>query len=182
MLNTLRHWGAGFSRIPQVLDMHSDQLSPSTLTKQILLLQSFYYVTAVIACYAVSVLQGLEFSWDWIFHWQNVTLDNSLGVYLIVMWLFDSFMCVLFMTFIVGRSKLAWDFALTVHLIDLAMVSFYSHGIPLSFIWWCVQVSSGLILVSLGTWTSRWRELRDTFFEGLNDAELGQSHELREMH
>jgi ABC-type nickel/cobalt efflux system permease component RcnA len=118
---------------------------------------------------------------DWIFGWKYITLENSLGVYLIAMWLFDSFLCVVFMTLIVGRSKLAWDFALTIQLIDLVVVSLYSHGIPMSWVWWALQMGSGLILISLGTWTSRWRELRDTFFEGLNDAELGQSHEMRDM-
>lgn len=164
-----------------MLDLHSDQLSPSTLLKQIVLLQCFYYVTAIVLCYAVALLQGLEFSLGWIFDWQYVTLENSLGVYLIAMWLFDSFVCVVFMTLIVGRSKLAWDFALTILLINLVIVSVYARAIPQSFIWWIVQIGSGIVLVSLGTWTSRWRELRDTFFDGLNDAELGQSHEMQNM-
>ncbi len=30
-------------------------------------------------------------------------------------------------------------------------------------------------MVGLGTWTTRWKELRETFFDGLVDTELGQS-------
>lgn len=114
-----------------------------------------------------------------------MTLDNSLGLTIIGMWLFDSLLCVVFMTVIVGRSKLAWDFAVTIHAINLVVVWCYSGQFPKSFIWWSVQVGSSIVLVSLGTWSTRWKELRETFFEGIVDAEMGNGGNGRsaiEMH
>lgn len=158
-----------------------DQSSPWTLAKQIIILQVFYYATAIVLCYLLALLWGIDFLFEWVFNWKHIHINNTFGVYLIGMWLFDSFLCVVFMTIIVGRSKLAWDFALTLKFIDLVVVCIYSSSFPSSIAWWLLQIGSAIILVSLGTWTSRWAELRDTFFTGLNDAELGQSHEMRNL-
>ncbi|VEU22601.1 DEKNAAC103712 [Brettanomyces naardenensis] len=78
---------------------------------------------------------------------------------------------------VIGRSKLAWDFAVTVHVINLFCAWMY-EGFPKNLSWWALQVMSSLIMVSLGTYTTRWKELRDTFFDGLIDAELGQSNAM----
>ncbi|ONH69229.1 Protein SYS1 [Cyberlindnera fabianii] len=177
-MNTVRNFAAGFTRLPHYTEFAfktADQLAPATILKQIVMLQCFYYATAIIACYLVAWLQGFVWEWAWVFSWEPVTLENSVGFALITMWLCDAFVCVLFMTIIVGRSKLAWDFALTIHAVNLLVVWAYSGKFPNTLIWWAVQGASSLILVSLGTYTSRWRELRDTFFEGLADAEMGQA-------
>lgn len=78
-----------------------------------------------------------------------------------------------FLTVIVGRSKLAWDFAITIHAINFIVVFLYTRKFP-SFSWFFLQILSSLILIFLGTWTTRWRELRDTFFEGLVDPNEGE--------
>jgi hypothetical protein len=45
----------------------------------------------------------------------------------------------------------------------------------LSILWWCLQVLSGVLLVVLSTYLTRWKELRTTFFENMLDQqELGQ--------
>lgn len=191
-MNTLRQAAAGlqrfqgYVRVPELSEFSSqDSLAPSKITIQIFLLQSFYYITASIFSFSLAWLLGLEFSFDWVFSWTLVSLDNTLGWTMIGMWLFDSLLCVIFMTVIVGRSKLAWDFALTIHAINLIVVWLYSGLFPTSFTWWTVQVASSIILVSLGTWSTRWKELRDTFFEGIVDVEVGTDNTQRtaiEMH
>lgn len=104
----------------------------------------------------------------WLFTWDYVNYTNTLGLSLSMLWLLDALICVIFLTVIVGRSKLAWDFAVTIHAINLIVVLMNTHSLP-SFSWFFLQVLSSLILVFLGTWTTRWKELRDTFFEGLVD-------------
>ncbi|OWB56866.1 hypothetical protein B5S28_g2781 [[Candida] boidinii] len=74
-----------------------------------------------------------------------------------------------------GESKLAWDFAVTVHLFNLVFCWFYTGRFPTNLWWWFLQIASCLLMVGLGTYTTRWRELRDTFFEGLVDPEMGNS-------
>lgn len=184
-MNNLRHALSGLQRFQGYLKLpnlseitsqdssSSSSSSPSKLTIQIILLQCFYYITATVLSFSIAWILGLDFNFGWVFNWDLVSLDNSLGLTIIGMWLFDSLLCVLFMTIIVGRSKLAWDFAITIHAINLIVVWIYSGEFPRSFVWWSVQVGSCLILVSLGTWSTRWKELRETFFEGIVDVEMG---------
>lgn len=163
----------------------TDVTNPSKLFFQIIVLQCFYYFSALVIFYLVASLDGYDFKWDWIFLWEIVSLDNALGLILFVLWLFDSLLCVLFVTIIVGRSKLAWDFAVTVHIINLIVVWVYSKRFPTSILWWCLQVLSGVLLVTLSTYSTRWKELRTSFFDNMLDrqerGEAGPEIELNEL-
>lgn len=153
----------------------TDISSPSKLLVQIILLQCFYYLSALVIFYMVASLNGYDFKIDWVFSWELVSSENALGLILFVLWLFDSLLCVLFVTVIVGRSKLAWDFAVTVHIINLIVVWLYTDKFPTSVLWWCLQILSGVLLVTLSTYSTRWKELRTTFFDNMLDQqELGE--------
>jgi len=153
----------------------TDITHPSRLFFQIVVLQCFYYLTAIVLFFGVGWLNGYDFKFDWVFLWEMVTSDNALGLTLFCLWLFDSLLCVLFVTIIVGRSKLAWDFAITVHIVNLLVVWIYTSKFPISILWWCLQILSGVLLVVLSTYLTRWKELRTTFFENMLDQqELGQ--------
>ncbi|RLV89677.1 Protein SYS1 [Spathaspora sp. JA1] len=153
----------------------NDINNPSKLLVQIVILQCFYYLSALVMFGLYAWLNGYDFKIDWIFSWELVASDNAMGLTLFILWLIDSLLCVLFVTIIVGRSKLAWDFAITVHIINLIVVWTYSGKFPTSILWWCLQVLSGVILVTLSTYSTRWKELRTTFFENMLDQqELGQ--------
>lgn len=145
--------------------------SPGKILLQILVLQCFYYLTALIIFYLVALLNWYDFSVDWIFSWELISSDNAMGLILFAMWLVDSLLCVLFVTIIVGRSKLAWDFAVTVHVINLCVVWLYTGKFPTSLLWWCLQVLSAVILVTLSTYSTRWKELRTTFFDNMLDQQ-----------
>lgn len=171
-LDGLRTAFAGLKRAQYQSIGTTDSFSPMKILIQIVLLQCFYYITAGIIAFAVSVLLGLNFQFEWIFSWEFVSLENTLGLTLIGIWLFDAFICVVFMTFVIGRSKLAWDFALTVHAINVVVVWAFSGKFPTGIVWWALQIVSSILLVILSTYTTRWKELRDTFFEGLADGEI----------
>lgn len=149
-----------------------DALSSRKIAAQIVLLQMFYYATAMVLFYIWANLMGFtpEIT-NWICSWENVDFTNSKGVSIAILWLLDAFICVFFLTVIVGRSKLAWDFAVTIHALNLIVVWFYTGKFP-SLSWFILQFVSSLLLIFLGTWTSRWKELRETFFEGLVDPEI----------
>ncbi|CAH2355018.1 protein Sys1p [[Candida] railenensis] len=149
----------------------SDITNPSKLLFQIVILQCFYYLTALVIFYLVSSLNGYNFKIDWIFSWELISPENAMGLTLFILWLFDSLLCVAFVTIIVGRSKLAWDFAITVHIINLIVVWLYTGKFPTSTLWWCLQVFSGVILVTLSTYMTRWKELRTTFFDNMLDQQ-----------
>jgi hypothetical protein len=155
--------------------------SPNTIFYQIVAIQVFYYITTTILLYLLSILIGVEFKLEWILSWKPISLENTLGLTIIGVWLLGSFFGVIFMTVIVGRSKLAWDFAITVHCINLLVVWAYTREFPKKLLWWAVQIVCCIILVSLGTWTSRWNELRETFFEGMADpSTAGENIEMRD--
>ncbi|GMM53866.1 Sys1 protein [Maudiozyma humilis] len=163
-----------YLRIPHELKpsviFKQDSLSPSKITLQIVLLQLFYYTTASVLFYSWAKLAGHSIELKhWLFSAQYIEFTNGYGLTLTVLWLADALICVIFLTVIVGRSKLAWDFAITIHAINLIVVWIYDRKFP-SLSWFILQFLSSLILIFLGTWTTRWRELRDTFFEGMVDT------------
>ncbi|ODV87804.1 hypothetical protein CANARDRAFT_26009 [[Candida] arabinofermentans NRRL YB-2248] len=163
------------SKIGHSLDSLNSTLSPARLFFQIVVLQVFYYLAAIVLFYFTAQLSGQTFSLNWCFSWELVSWENTLGLTLSALWLFDSLISVAFITLIIGRSKLAWDFAITVHLINLGLV-WLNSGFPKRIYWWLLQGCSCCIMIGLGTWTTRWKELRETFFDGIADAELGQAH------
>lgn len=170
MLNIRR-----YLRVPQELRpsevFKQDSFSPVKITLQIVLLQLFYYSTAYVLFYGWARLGGYDQPiTKWLFTWEFIDFSNSLGLALSLLWLLDSLICVVFLTVIVGRSKLAWDFGITIHAVNLLIVWVNTGRWP-SLAWFVVQLFSSLILVFLGTWSTRWRELRDTFFDGLVDSE-----------
>lgn len=154
----------GYTRL---FSQTTDVTSPAKLMFQIVILQCFYYLSAFIIFYLVSSLNGYDFKLNFIFLWELISLDNAMGLILFALWLFDSLLCVFFVTIIVGRSKLAWDFALTVHIINLIVVWAYSGKFPTSTLWWCLQILSAVLLVTLSTYLTRWKELRTTFFDNM---------------
>lgn len=166
-------------RVPRELKpseiFKQDSLSPSKIALQIILLQIFYYTTASVLFFCWARLFGFELQIkNWLFSWEYINYGTTLGLSLCILWLLDSLICVLFLTVIVGRSKLAWDFAVTIHAINLIIVLITTGKLP-SFSWFVLQLLSSLILVFLSTWTTRWKELRDTFFEGLVDPAVGST-------
>lgn len=163
-------------------DAMSDITSPLRIALQILILQCFYYVLALVIFWAAASISGYDFHLDWVFLWELVDIENARGILLFILWLFDSLLCVLFVTLIVGRLKLAWDFALTIHIINLMVVWGYSGSFPTLALWWCLQVLLGVLLVVLLTYSTRWKELRQTFFDDmLERGERVVEPELIEM-
>lgn len=79
-------------------------------------------------------------------------------------------MCVktrsLLLLVLISRSKLVPDFALTLHFMHLIATSLYSRSVPRNWLWWALQVASASLMISLGIWSCRWRELKPINFGG----------------
>ena len=67
---------------------------------------------------------------------------------------------------VVIRSKLVLDFALTVHVLHLVIVTLYSGQLPRNAFWWAAMTVSSALAVALGMWGCRYRELRPISFGG----------------
>ncbi|KAK7208342.1 integral membrane protein S linking to the trans Golgi network-domain-containing protein [Myxozyma melibiosi] len=141
-----------------------DSYAPRRLATQIVILQVLYYITAGGLLLFTCLVSGKKFSLDLVFGWRSIRIDTAIGWTLCLVWYLNSVFNVLFLTLFVGRSKLVFDFVLTLHGLNILITSLYSHHFPASLLWWMLQIASCLTMLSLGTWTSRWRELSVMYF------------------
>jgi hypothetical protein len=144
------------------------------LALQIIILQIFYYFTSLITFFITSILLGWSFHKGLILSWKEISIENSYGLTLMFLWLLNALFSVVFITFFISRSKLVWDFVLTIHFLNFLLVWFV-NGFPKNIYWWVLQCISMAVMMLLGTYMTRWIELRDTFFENLTDIELGNT-------
>lgn len=73
---------------------------------------------------------------------------------------------VILLLFLIARSKLVPDFALSLHVIHLTITSLYTKSLPTNWLWWALQAASVTLMVVGGVWSCRWRELRPINFGG----------------
>lgn len=144
----------------------------SKFATQIVILQIVYYLSALVMFFLTFKLLGWDFSGGILFSWSEISIQNSFGLTLMFLWLLNSLLSVIFLSFLIGRSKLAWDFAVTIQFIHLCLVTLAS-GVPKNIFWWVSLINNVIVMVLLGTYLSRWVELRDTFFENMTDIEMG---------
>lgn len=141
-------------------------LSPRHLLFQIILLQLIYYFFACVLILFTCLVSGHPpFSYKLVFSWTPVRADTTVGWTLFLLWLIDTVFSVAALTLVVGRSKLALDFVVTLHGIHLVVCWVTAGQFPWSGLWWALMTVSVVVMATLGTWTSQWRELRRTFFE-----------------
>ncbi|KAF1843901.1 uncharacterized protein K460DRAFT_288484 [Cucurbitaria berberidis CBS 394.84] len=139
-------------------------LSPTRILSQIALLQLAYYGCAGILIIFTALVAGKEINADLLFSWRTLRGDTTVGWTLGLVWVLNSLTCAIFILLLVARSKLVFDFALTVHFIHLIVTSLYCHAIPANLFWWALQLCSATIMTSLGVWACQWRELRPIDF------------------
>lgn len=150
-------------------------MAPRRLFWQIIQMQAAFYGMGLVMVSFVLAVFGRKWDPSYIFSWEHVRADTSMGWTLALLWLLDTFFCALVLALVVGRSKLALDFSLTLHGIHLIVVWVNSGLFPRSWLWWCQQLVSTILMVSLGIWTTRWRELRRAFFEDFELADIQHS-------
>lgn len=143
-------------------------LAPRHIFWQIITLQLIYYSLGFLLILFTCIVAGRPpFSPKLVFSWTPVRYDTTLGWTLVLVWLLVTISSVIALTVVVGRSKLALDFTLTLHGINLIVCWIVDGSFPTSGLWWGLQFTSIVLMVSLGTWTSQWRELRNTFFDNV---------------
>jgi ABC-type nickel/cobalt efflux system permease component RcnA len=70
----------------------------------------------------------------------------------------------------ISRSKLVPDFGLTIHLLHLIVTTIYTRSFSTNLLWWALQAASSALMVSVGVWACRYRELRPITFSGHSTA------------
>lgn len=141
---------------------------------QIILLQVLYYLSASVIFRVTYAVLGWSYSAGVLLNWTDISVENTFGLTLILLWLFNALVSVVIVTLIIGRSKLVWDFVITIHFLHFVLV-WIANGIPKNIYWWLLQIISSVFMIVLGTYLTRKIELRDTFFENMTDIELANS-------
>ncbi|EED23940.1 conserved hypothetical protein [Talaromyces stipitatus ATCC 10500] len=140
------------------------ELPPLKIVRKILLLQALYYVCITALVIFTTLVAGTVFSLDLIFGWDSLRGDTTVGWMLSLVWILNSFICVIFLLIFVSRSKLIPDFALTIHFIHLLIVFFYTHSVPRNLLWWSLQLASAALMTFVGIWACQRRELAPITF------------------
>ncbi|KAI6380635.1 hypothetical protein MCOR25_001571 [Pyricularia grisea] len=143
------------------------ELPPLKIISQMAILQVSYYAAALVLMVFTALVYGKKFSMEWLFGWEPVRGDTTMGWLMAFTWLVDGALVVsLGLTLIVARSKLVPDFAISLHAIHLIVTTFYTGRVPRSPFWWLTMAASSAAAVGLGMWGCQYRELRPMFFGG----------------
>ncbi|TQV99314.1 SYS1-related integral membrane protein [Cordyceps javanica] len=152
-------------RPPRAGALH--ELQPMRTAAQIAVLQLIFYAVALVLIVFTSLVAGQSFGVDLLLGWESVRGDNTQGWLMAFIWLFDrSFCMAVAIVILIARSKLVPDFALTVHVIHLVVVTLYTRSLPRHSMWWLTMAASSAAAVGLATWGCRYRELQPVFFGG----------------
>ncbi|KAM7185149.1 putative integral membrane protein [Naviculisporaceae sp. PSN 640] len=143
------------------------ELPPLKILSQIAALQGLYYIAALILFCFTALVMGTHFSPDLVFGWSAVRGDTTEGWLMGFIWVIDGGMLTaLAIIILIGRSKLVLDFAISLHVIHLVVVSFYTGQLPHNTAWWLTMAAASAVAVILGTWGCRYRELKPISFGG----------------
>ncbi|KAI0016559.1 integral membrane protein S linking to the trans Golgi network-domain-containing protein [Xylariomycetidae sp. FL0641] len=142
------------------------ELPPLRILAQIAALQGIYYVAAMILMSFTTLVAGSKFTLDLVFGWASLRGDTTQGWLIGFVWLCCSGAVVIALVALISRSKLVLDFALTLHIIHLLVVFFYTGFLPRHAAWWFTMIASIGVTVVGGTYGCRWRELRPISFGG----------------
>lgn len=160
------------------------ELPPLKILRSILLLQLAYYAIAFVLLAFTVLVFGQSFAVGLVLDWHTIRRDNTFGWLVAIVWLLVSFFTYVLFTctdelcmltshsvvpllLLIARSKLVPDFALTVHFINLIATSLYTRSIPTNPLWWALQLGSSALMISLGVWACRYREMRPISFPTL---------------
>lgn len=152
-------------------------LAPLRIFRQIVLLQTAYYVCAIVLILFTALVAGHRFNLDLVFDWHSLRGDTTVGWMLGLVWMLNSLVGVMFLLLLVARSKLVPDFALTIHCIHLLVTYFYSRSFPKNTLWWTLQLASTALMTLLGMWSCQWRELQPISFGGKGNSTTRDSRQ-----
>jgi hypothetical protein len=141
-------------------------LAPLRILTQILLLQVGFYSSAMVLIIFSSLTAGQHPDAGLLLDWHNLRGDITDGWMLGLCWVLTAPISAVMFMVLIARSKLVPDFALTTLLIDLIVTSLYTKAVPRNLFWWLVRASSAAIMIALGIWSCRYRELQPMAFGG----------------
>lgn len=148
---------------------------PTLIIAQIIAVQCCYWASLgmliwlLVGPYVPKVTIYQFFDWRWIsFHsftgWMLVTANFC-----------SAFSAAIALRVVVERAKKCLDFAVTLYMLHLAVVSFYS-GFPRDFQWWLVNGASLTLTAVMGEWLCIQKEMQDIPISSIRRPERQRSN------
>ncbi|KAL1900504.1 hypothetical protein Sste5346_002225 [Sporothrix stenoceras] len=142
------------------------ELPPLKILAQISIIQAILYVALTVFMFFTERVSGRDFSFNLVFGWSGIRGDTTEGWLTAFVWILAAgLVSAASIVYFVGRSKLVLDFAATLHVVHLVIVTL-THSLPANLAWWVTMGVSTGTAVLLGTWGCRHRELQPISFGG----------------
>ncbi|CAM9584614.1 unnamed protein product [Phaeothamnion confervicola] len=135
-------------------------LHPKLVCFQILALQAWFYVVLCLVLFLFHGIFGTPLSLEAILGSKGLSVTSAPGWTGICLHVLTALVGCLLLVIIVERSKKCLDFAATLFIAHLCVVSAY-EGLPTSWDWWIVEIVCLALMTSLGEFLCSRRELRD---------------------
>lgn len=151
------------------------ELPPLKILAQISIIQAILYASLTALMFFTERVSGRDFSFNLVFGWSGIRGDTTEGWLTAFVWILAAGLVgAASIVYFVGRSKLVLDFAATLHVIHLVVVTL-THSLPGNLAWWATMGVSTGTAVLLGTWGCRHRELQPISFGGAAGPNAGAS-------
>lgn len=133
---------------------------PVLIVSQILTVQSLFYVSLGFWVYIIDFILGSTKSLDQFFSYEATLFKEFQGRFLMGAYMFNALTGGLGLWYVVQRTKLCWDFAITSHLIHLVACWAFNGGFPSTLSWWLITVISVIVTTVLGEFLCMRSEMK----------------------
>ncbi|KAJ1433920.1 Integral membrane protein SYS1-related [Sesbania bispinosa] len=133
---------------------------PWLIVSQIVCFQCLYYITLG---FFLAILVGTRvsrMSLVYFFDFVTITTSTFTGWCVIASFLLTSVAGAVYMLYLIERLKKCLDFSATLYIVHLFICIVYG-GWPSSITWWIVNVTGFAVMVLLGEYLCRKRELQE---------------------
>lgn len=148
-----------------------ERFSPSLILSQVILIQVAFYTADAVVLLVLDYILGVPaflsrgqngmLLYDQMLRHSTLSTHTSAGLIALSAYSFAAVVCgPLAFVAIVGRSKRALDFSITLSIAHLVCCWMYG-GFPTSPLWWCLVVFAGVIMTFVCEVLTRRIELRD---------------------
>lgn len=148
-------------RIPRMAgQFRSNVWDPALIVSQIIAMQSQFYVFLGLWSYILNLIGKFDTSLDQVFTQTDLDVLEDSGRLNVIALLINSLTSALALWFVVQRTKLCLDFAVTTHLIHLIGCWIFNGHFPATLPWWVINIISIALMTVTGEFLCMRTEMK----------------------
>jgi len=133
---------------------------PCLIISQIVAVQSVFYLTLGSWIATMDYIGGWNNTLDKVFGYESLQVKQFHGRLVMIAFVLNALTGALGLWYVVKRTKLCLDFAVTVHFFHLIACWMYNSHFPTSMSWWLSNVISIIIMTVLGEFLCMRTEMK----------------------